>query len=168
MTRLLTWQDNQFQVDTLEIRNCEVSARRTDEDHHGVRWWWWLWPWLCHHYRHYFIVIIIATIIIIVNSVIDCLNLQHHHHTWQIIDMTAFNTDGFDVSGKNVWIHDCQIWNQVKKMNNNGHFSWLPWWSGRLHISWGRLGAHAFREDQRQRHWTGPVPILIESSYSQS
>ena len=31
----------------------------------------------------------------------------------QVIDMTAFNTDGFDVSGKNVWIHDCQIWNQV-------------------------------------------------------
>ena len=52
------------QVDTLEIRNCEVSARRTEEDHHGV------------------------------------------------IDMTAFNTDGFDVSGKNVWIHDCVIWNQ--------------------------------------------------------
>ena len=32
--------------------------------------------------------------------------------------MTAFNTDGFDVSGKNVWIHDCQIWNQVLKINN--------------------------------------------------
>ena len=31
----------------------------------------------------------------------------------QVIDMTAFNTDGFDVSGMNVWIHDCQIWNQV-------------------------------------------------------
>ena len=29
-----------FQVDTLEIRNCEVSARRTDEDHHGVRSFW--------------------------------------------------------------------------------------------------------------------------------
>jgi len=55
---------NVKQVDTLEIRNCEVSARRTEDDHHGV------------------------------------------------IDMTAFNTDGFDVSGKNVWIHDCQIWNQ--------------------------------------------------------
>ena len=26
--------------------------------------------------------------------------------------MTAFNTDGFDVSGKNVWIHDCDVWNQ--------------------------------------------------------
>lgn len=29
-----------------------------------------------------------------------------------IIDLTAFNTDGFDVSGKNVWIHDCSVWTQ--------------------------------------------------------
>jgi len=29
-----------------------------------------------------------------------------------LIDMTAFNTDGFDVQGKNVWIHDCNVWNQ--------------------------------------------------------
>ncbi len=28
-----------------------------------------------------------------------------------IFDMTAFNTDGFDVSGSNIWIHDCEIWN---------------------------------------------------------
>jgi len=28
-----------------------------------------------------------------------------------IIDMTAFNTDGFDVTGEYVWIHDCNIWN---------------------------------------------------------
>lgn len=27
-------------------------------------------------------------------------------------DLTAFNTDGFDVTGKNVHIHDCNIWNQ--------------------------------------------------------
>ena len=26
-------------------------------------------------------------------------------------EMTAFNTDGFDVAGTNVWIHDCNIWN---------------------------------------------------------
>jgi hypothetical protein len=26
--------------------------------------------------------------------------------------MTAFNTDGFDVSGNNVWIHDCSVWTQ--------------------------------------------------------
>jgi len=28
------------------------------------------------------------------------------------IDLTAFNTDGFDVAGTNVWIHDCTVWNQ--------------------------------------------------------
>ena len=34
---------------------------------------------------------------------------QDNHN---IIDMTAFNTDGFDVTGRNVWIHDVSIWNQ--------------------------------------------------------
>lgn len=29
-----------------------------------------------------------------------------------IIDLSAANTDGFDVSGNNIWIHDCSIWNQ--------------------------------------------------------
>mmetsp|Transcript_24108 Transcript_24108/g.33804 ORF Transcript_24108/g.33804 Transcript_24108/m.33804 type:complete len:421 (-) Transcript_24108:22-1284(-) len=29
-----------------------------------------------------------------------------------IYDLTAFNTDGFDVSGKNVWIHHSSVWNQ--------------------------------------------------------
>ena len=35
-------------------------------------------------------------------------NEDHHG----IIDLTAFNTDGFDVSGRNVWIHDCVVWAQ--------------------------------------------------------
>jgi len=30
-------------------------------------------------------------------------------HSWD--DMQAFNTDGFDVAGSNIWIHDCTIWN---------------------------------------------------------
>ena len=34
---------------------------------------------------------------------------QDHHG---VIDLTAFNTDGFDVTGRNVWIHDCSVWNQ--------------------------------------------------------
>ena len=51
-------------VDGLEVRECEIEARRTDSDDHNV------------------------------------------------VDMTAFNTDGFDVTGRNVWIHDCTIWNQ--------------------------------------------------------
>jgi len=53
-----------YEVDGMEIRNCEISVRRTDQDHHGI------------------------------------------------IDLTAFNTDGFDVDGRNVWIHDCTVWDQ--------------------------------------------------------
>lgn len=29
-----------------------------------------------------------------------------------VLDLQAFNTDGFDVTGNNVHIHDCNIWNQ--------------------------------------------------------
>lgn len=29
-----------------------------------------------------------------------------------IIDLTAFNTDGFDITGTDVWIHDVSVWNQ--------------------------------------------------------
>jgi hypothetical protein len=29
-----------------------------------------------------------------------------------LIDITAFNTDGYDVTGNNVWIHDCSVWCQ--------------------------------------------------------
>jgi polygalacturonase len=32
--------------------------------------------------------------------------------THGLIDMQAFNTDGFDVTGRNVHIHDCYVWNQ--------------------------------------------------------
>lgn len=44
---------------------------------------------------------------------------------WHDLDeLTAFNTDGFDVSGTNVWIHDCNIWNDddciaVKQQDSN-------------------------------------------------
>eukprot|EP00954_Amorphochlora_amoebiformis_P030002 1393977-Amorphochlora_amoeboformis.AAC.1 len=41
---------------------------------------------------------------------IDARRTDADSHT--IIDLTAFNTDGFDVAGKNVWIHDCNVWNQ--------------------------------------------------------
>ena len=52
------WAPN---ADGLEVRHCDISARRTDTDGHDV------------------------------------------------VDMTAFNTDGYDVTGKNVWIHDCTV-----------------------------------------------------------
>lgn len=42
--------------------------------------------------------------------------------THDLAELGAFNTDGFDVAGKNVWIHDCTIWNDddcvcVKELN---------------------------------------------------
>lgn len=43
------------------------------------------------------------------HSKIDARRMNDDGHN--IIDQTAFNTDGFDVTGKNVWIHDCTIWN---------------------------------------------------------
>jgi len=52
------------EVDGLEVRYCDISARRTDSDRHTLK------------------------------------------------DLSAFNTDGFDVTGKNVWIHDSTVWNQ--------------------------------------------------------
>ena len=51
-------------VEYLEVRNVDISARRTDHDGHDI------------------------------------------------IDLSAFNTDGFDVAGDYVWIHDCTVWNQ--------------------------------------------------------
>ena len=37
---------------------------------------------------------------------------RHSDVQWHDLnELTAFNTDGFDVSGTNVWIHDCNIWN---------------------------------------------------------
>lgn len=44
------------------------------------------------------------------HSSIDARRMKDDGHN--LIDMTAFNTDGFDVTGTNVWIHDCDIWNQ--------------------------------------------------------
>lgn len=44
------------------------------------------------------------------NSDIDARRMHDDGHN--IIDITAFNTDGFDVGGKNIWIHDCRVWNQ--------------------------------------------------------
>ncbi|KRX05518.1 Pectin lyase fold/virulence factor [Pseudocohnilembus persalinus] len=31
--------------------------------------------------------------------------------THDLDELGAFNTDGFDVAGKNIWIHDCTVWN---------------------------------------------------------
>lgn len=29
-----------------------------------------------------------------------------------LLDLTAFNTDGFDISGRNAYVHHCTVWNQ--------------------------------------------------------
>jgi len=44
------------------------------------------------------------------NSHIDARRSKLDSH--DLYDISAFNTDGFDVSGNNVWIHDCTVWNQ--------------------------------------------------------
>jgi len=44
------------------------------------------------------------------NSDIDVRRLHDDKHS--LIDLTAFNTDGFDFGGKNIWVHDCNVWNQ--------------------------------------------------------
>lgn len=37
---------------------------------------------------------------------------DHSKTSHDILELSAFNTDGFDVTGRNVWIHDCKIWCQ--------------------------------------------------------
>ena len=44
------------------------------------------------------------------NSHVDARRGKRDEH--DLYDISAFNTDGFDVSGNNVWIHDCSVWNQ--------------------------------------------------------
>ena len=43
-------------------------------------------------------------------SEVDARWTNQNYHT--LLDLQAFNTDGFDVTGQNVHIHDCTIWNQ--------------------------------------------------------
>lgn len=43
-----------------------------------------------------------------------------------ITNLAALNTDGFDVAGKNIYIHDCTVWNQddcftIQPLDKNGH-----------------------------------------------
>lgn len=48
--------------------------------------------------------------LIIRHTDVDARWTNQNYHT--LLDLQAFNTDGFDVTGKNVYIHDCTIWNQ--------------------------------------------------------
>jgi polygalacturonase len=43
-----------------------------------------------------------------------------------IVNLAALNTDGFDVAGKNIHIHDCSVWNQddcftIQPLDQTGH-----------------------------------------------
>ena len=102
-------------VDGLEVRYCEISARRTDQDNHNL------------------------------------------------IDMTAFNTDGFDVSGKNVWIHDCKVWDQddciaVKGDSENMLFERIE--ASGIGVTIGSIGCSivnniTFRDIHMHHTWKG-------------
>jgi len=102
-------------VDGLEVRNCEISARRSNQDNHNI------------------------------------------------IDMTAFNTDGFDVSGKNVWIHDCKVWDQddciaVKGTSENMLFERIE--ASGIGVTIGSIGCSTvnnitFRDVNMHHTWKG-------------
>lgn len=52
-------------------------------------------------------------------------NRRDSSNTHSLYNLGAFNTDGFDVAGKNVHIHDVSVWNQddcicVKRMDGKG------------------------------------------------
>ena len=44
------------------------------------------------------------------NSKIDARRDDEQGHS--LYDLSAFNTDGFDVNGYNMYIHDSEVWNQ--------------------------------------------------------
>ena len=102
-------------VDGLEVRHCEISARRTDQDNHNI------------------------------------------------IDITAFNTDGFDVTGKNVWIHDCTVWDQddciaVKDWSENMLFERIH--ASGVGVTIGSIGCSTvnnitFRDIYMHHTWKG-------------
>ena len=92
------WTFETKNVDGLEIRYVEIEARRTDQGstiNRGA---------MYHMTSASYDICFIRRLL---NS--RYVPPQDNHN---VIDITAFNTDGFDVSGRNVWIHDCTIWNQ--------------------------------------------------------
>eukprot|EP00523_Entomoneis_sp_CCMP467_P022330 CAMPEP_0168836444 /NCGR_PEP_ID=MMETSP0727-20121128/4615_1 /TAXON_ID=265536 /ORGANISM="Amphiprora sp., Strain CCMP467" /LENGTH=674 /DNA_ID=CAMNT_0008889837 /DNA_START=121 /DNA_END=2141 /DNA_ORIENTATION=+ len=55
---------------------------------------------------------------------VSIVNRRTYHDGHSLVDLSAFNTDGVDVSGNNVWIHDCDIFVQddciaVKDVKNH-------------------------------------------------
>ena len=91
------------------------------------------------------------------------------HSAW---DLAAFNTDGFDVSGRNVWIHDVRIWNQddciaVKKDAEDMLFERIE--ASGLGLSIGGIGhAHVVRNitfrDATMRETVKGIYIKVTSA----
>lgn len=44
------------------------------------------------------------------NSVVSARRDSSDSH--DVYDLSAFNTDGFDFTGRDIWVHDCTVWNQ--------------------------------------------------------
>lgn len=56
-------------------------------------------------------------------SIVNRRTLSNFH---TLLDLSAFNTDGIDIDGHNVWIHDVDIWNQddcIAVKDNDDYFS---------------------------------------------
>ena len=65
-----------------------------------------------------------------------------------VFDLTAFNTDGFDVEGTDVWIHDCDIWVQddciaVKGTSSNMLFERIT--ASGVGLTIGSIGSETVR-----------------------
>jgi polygalacturonase len=65
-------------------------------------------------------------------------------HSW--IDLSAFNTDGIDVSGHNVHVHDVDIWTQDDCIAVKDHYSYGPKWLDFIssNMTFERINASGF------------------------
>ena len=59
-------------------------------------------------------------------------------HGHSLIDLSAFNTDGFDVSGQHIWIHDCEI------VSQDDCITVKPSTFGSAHMLFERINATGF------------------------
>ena len=100
-------------VDDLEIRHCGIVARRTDARSHGL-----VSPAACNAHRVRGGVstcqraqpCALEAVAVAAEAATAC---KRGCNRMQV-DLTAFNTDGFDLAGcRNVWIHDAVIWTQA-------------------------------------------------------
>eukprot|EP01132_Coremiostelium_polycephalum_P007797 gene7797-9597_t len=75
-------------------------------------------------------------------------NRRDQYDGHNFYNLEAFNTDGFDVTGRNVYIHDCSIWNQddciaVKDWSENMLFERIN--ASGLGLTIGSIGGSVVR-----------------------